>query len=218
MQVQLKTTIDHLVIGSYFLEDGVNFIYERVGTKMEHGGQHLTMGTHNKLINLGNLTYLEVIAIDPSLPKPPRPRWFSMDNLRPTDTPRLLTWVVRTNDIEQALCKSPFQHGRVQTVQRGIYQWQIAIPEDGQMPLGGIAPMIIQWQSEAHPAQILSSSDVTLLNIEAFHPKAGELNTFLSEIGFTGNFTATPVESSDHQNLQVVLQDAQKLVVFNSSY
>ena len=185
---------------------------------MEHGGQHLTMGTHNKLINLGNLTYLEAIAIDPSLPKPPRPRWFSMDNLGPTDRPRLLTWVVRTNDIVQAVRKSPFQHGKVQTLQRGIYQWQIAIPEDGQMPLEGIAPMIIQWHSEAHPAQILSPSDITLLNIEAFHPKAGELNTFLSEIGFTGNFTATPVESSDNQNLQVVLQDAQKLVVFNSSY
>ena len=51
-----------------------------------------------------------------------------------------------------------------------------------------------------------------------FHPKAGELNSFLSEIGFTGNFTATPIESSDNQNLQVTLQDAQKPVVFNSSF
>jgi hypothetical protein len=217
MQTQLKTTLDHVIIGSYALDAGVHFVYEKLGVRTEHGGQHLTMGTHNQLLKLGNLIYLEVIAIDPSLPKPQRPRWFSMDKFGPTDKSRLLTWVVRTNDIEQAVRKSPFHHGKIQTLQRGIYQWQIAIPEDGQMPLGGIAPMIIQWHSEAHPAQILSPSDVTLSNIAAFHPKADELKTFLREIGFTGNFTATTTESHEEQNLQVTLQAAQKAVVFSTS-
>src|SRR5690242_16118689 len=113
MQKQLKTIFDHVIIGSYALEDGVNFIHEELGAETEQGGQHLTMGTHNQLLNLGNLTYLEVIAIDPSLPTPQRPRWFSMDSVKPTDKPRLLTWVVRTNDIEQAVRKSPFQHGEI---------------------------------------------------------------------------------------------------------
>src|SRR5919205_152022 len=94
----LRTTFDHLIFGSYFLEDGVNFIDEQLGVRPQKGGQHLTMGTHNAVLKLEDTTYLEVIAIDPDLPKPPRPRWFGMDNLQPGNQPKLLTWVVRTND------------------------------------------------------------------------------------------------------------------------
>jgi len=217
-QDELKTTFDHLIFGSYFLEDGVNFIHERLGVRPEQGGEHLTMGTHNKLINLGNSTYLEVIAINPDLPKPQRPRWFGMDNLQPDSKPGLLTWVVRTNDIQQAVSNSKLQHGKIESLQRGIYQWQIAIPEDGQMPLKGITPTIIQWQCEVHPAQMLPPSDVTLISIEAFHPKADELSTLMNAIGFNGRFTATKIATSDDKKLQVTLKCPKGIVTFESSY
>lgn len=174
------------------------------------------MGTHNKLINLGNSTYLEVIAINPHLPKPRRPRWFNLDHVQPGSEPRLLTWVAKTNDIERATSNSTLQHGRIELLQRGIYQWQIAIPEDGHMPMQGLTPTLIQWQGESHPALILSPSDVTLTSIEAFHPNADELNTSLDAIGFNGKFTATRVKTSDTQKLQASFKCPKGTVIFES--
>jgi hypothetical protein len=39
------------------------------------------MGTHNRLLKLGEGFYLELIAIDPQAPPPGRPRWFGLDRL-----------------------------------------------------------------------------------------------------------------------------------------
>ena len=201
MQEELKTTFDHIIIGSYVLEDGVNFIYQQLGVQPEQGGQHVTMGTHNKLINLGNSTYLEVIAINPDVPTPQRPRWFGMDKLQPDGEPGLLTWVVRTNDIKQAVRNSELKHGKIESLQRGIYKWQIAIPEDGEMPMQGIAPTIIQWQCEAHPANILQASGVTLTSMDAFHPDADKLKAWLKRIGYDEKATPINIIKSNTKKL-----------------
>ncbi|ADB38766.1 VOC family protein [Spirosoma linguale] len=163
VQDSLQTTFDHLIFGSYFLEDGVNFILDQLGIRPQKGGQHLTMGTHNAVLKLADTTYLEVIAIDPNLPKPPRPRWFGMDNLQP-----------------------------------------------------GIAPTIIQWAGEAHPAQRLSASDVTLTAIEAVHPNAAELNTWLTEIGYDGPFIASTISTGETCRLRVTLESTKGPVIFES--
>lgn len=215
-QNSLQTTFDHLIFGSYFLEDGVNFIAEQLGVRPQPGGQHLTMGTHNAVLKLADTTYLEVIAIDPSLPRPPRPRWFGMDNLQPGSPPQLLTWVVRTTDIQQAVGQSRWQHGTIESLQRGMYHWQIAIAEDGQLPMQGLAPTVIQWAGDAHPAYGLSPSDVTLTAIEARHPDTAELNAWLTEIGYDGPFTANTVNKEETCRLRVSLASAKGPVTFES--
>ncbi|ADB39776.1 VOC family protein [Spirosoma linguale] len=215
-QDSLQTTFDHLIFGSYFLEDGVNFIAEQLGVRPQPGGQHLTMGTHNAVLKLADTTYLEVIAIDPSLPRPPRPRWFGMDNLQPGSPPQLLTWVVRTTDIQQAVRQSRWQHGTIESLQRGMYHWQIAIAEDGQLPMQGLAPTVIQWAGDAHPAYGLSPSDVTLTAIEARHPDAAELNAWLTEIGYDGPFTANTISTGESCRLTVTLASAKGIVSFES--
>ncbi|GAB4025592.1 VOC family protein [Spirosoma gilvum] len=215
-QESIQTTFDHLIFASYYLEDGVDFIFEQLGVRPQKGGQHLTMGTHNAVLKLADTTYLEVIAIDPDLPKPSRPRWFGMDNLQPGSPPQLLTWVVRTTDIQRAVRRSTWQHGRIESLQRGIYHWQIAIAEDGQLPLQGIAPTIIQWSSEAHPAQGLPASDVILTAIEILHHKAAELKDWLTEIGYDGSFTANPISTEEDCRLKVTLASANGPVTFES--
>ncbi|MDJ1469265.1 VOC family protein [Xanthocytophaga flava] len=217
-QDKISTTFDHLIFGSYSLEDGVSFIYERLGVLPQKGGQHLMMGTHNAVVKLEDQTYLEVIAIDPSLSNPQRPRWFGMDTLQPGSEPKLLTWVVRTNDIQGAVDRSTMQHGKIESLQRDSYQWQIAIPENGQMPLQGIAPTIIQWQGQTHPAQLLSPSDLTLEAIEAWHPNATEVNEWLSQIGYQGKFTAHLPEGgkTDKSRLKVTLGSKKGNITFES--
>ena len=64
----------------------------------------ILMGTHNAVLSLGPRLYLEVIAVDPSLPAPGRPRWFDLDEPRMkaelAEGPVLATWVARTRDLE----------------------------------------------------------------------------------------------------------------------
>lgn len=174
------------------------------------------MGTYNKLLSLGDSAYLEIIAIDPDSQRPNRPRWFNLDKLQQGNKPQLITWVVRTNDIKQAVSKSKLQHGMIESLQRGIYDWQITIPSDGEIPMQGIAPTIIQWKDDRHPAQNLSASEISLLNIQAFHQRASTLIDSLASIGFQGNFSAKEIGASDKPMLRVSLKCPKGVITFES--
>jgi hypothetical protein len=67
--------LDHLVVAAATLPEGVAHVERLLGVEMSAGGQHVFMGTHNAVLRLGNDCYLEVIAIDPSLPAPPGRIW-----------------------------------------------------------------------------------------------------------------------------------------------
>jgi len=218
MEHGLNTTFDHLIFASYFLDEGVDFIYQQLGVQPETGGHHPTMGTYNKLLRLDDSTYFEIIAIDPNAQKPKGRRWFNMDKLQKDSDPQLITWVVRTNDIEQAVKKSKLQHGVIQSLQRGFYEWQIAIPPDGKMPMQGIAPTIIQWNNDRHPAQNLSDSKISLLNIEAFHQEAAALIDTLDSIGFEGNFSVNEIGANENPLLRVSLKCPKGVVTFESKF
>lgn len=213
---QLNTTLDHLIFGCYSLDEAVDFIDQQLGVQAETGGRHLTMGTYNKLLKLDDTTYFEIIAIDPEGKKPDRPRWFNMDKFGPGSKPQLITWVVRTNDIQQALKESKLQHGVIQSLQRGFYEWQIAIPPDGKMPMQGIAPTIIQWKNDRHPAHTLSDSGISLLNIEALHPDADALMDSLTSIGFKGNFSAKKTGVNERPVLKATLKCPNGVVTLES--
>jgi len=210
---ELITTVDHIVFGAYSIDEGVDFIYQKLGVMPEQGGKHPLMGTHNKLLKLGRSIYLEIIAIDPDAPKPNRPRWFGLDDLQRGGRPKLLTWVVRTNDIQQAVKRSGLKHGTIESLQRGVYKWYITVPADGVMPLQGIAPTIVQWKGIQHPAKDLPDSHVSLVNIEAFHP---ELNESLSAMRYRGKFLSEPVASNSKPLLRVTLNSPNGLAVFES--
>ncbi len=102
------------------------------------------MGTHNALLRLGERVYLEIIAIDPDGTKPPRPRWFDLDDIalqaELTERPQLVHWVARTDDIERSAAASPVPLGAITPMERGDYRWRITIPDDGKRPGKGIVP------------------------------------------------------------------------------
>ena len=66
--------LDHLVIAAETLDQGIDYIRATLGVEIPKGGLHKTMGTHNHLMQLGDNTYLEVIATNPEGITPDQPR------------------------------------------------------------------------------------------------------------------------------------------------
>jgi hypothetical protein len=162
--------------------------------RRKSGGEHPRMGTHNCFVKLGDKLYLEIIAINPAAPRPDRPRWFALDEADSSAAPRLAAWIVRTNDIHAAVAASPAALGNVEPMSRGSLNWLITIPPDGSLPLEGVAPTVIQWPAGVHPADTLPDSGCSLVRLEGFHPRAGEVRAVLQSIGFEGEFSVSEAE------------------------
>lgn len=169
--------LDHLAVVSADLETGVAAVEEALGVRLGPGGQHPHMGTHNRLLNLGE-AYLEVIAPDPAQPRPPHARWFSMDRF--TGPPRLTNWICATDDLDAALRDAPEGAGIATPLSRGDFRWRIAIPASGTLPFDDAFPALIQWEGSAHPAPRLPDAGVRLTALTLIHPQADALRNWLA--------------------------------------
>lgn len=182
--------LDHLVVVAPTLDAGEEFLRQRLGISMLPGGCHPRMGTHNRLLRVGPVSYLEVIAIDPQAEPPGQPRWFALDAL-PTDAPpRLATWVARTSDIETSA--PHLSMGPIATMTRGTLTWRLTIPADGSLPFGGLCPHLIQWYAPVHPAATLPESGCRLTALELHVPEDALLERLLAAIGFQGPVRVHP--------------------------
>jgi hypothetical protein len=169
--------LDHLAISATRLDEGVALVEDLLGTPMGGGGKHAAMGTHNRLLGLGDL-YLEVIAIDPEAPAPGRPRWFDLDRF--SGPPRLTNWIVACDDLDAALADSPPGWGAPMSLARGDYSWQMAVPNDGRLPFDNCLAALIRWEGSLHPAPALPDHGLRLALLEIAHPDAAQLRKALA--------------------------------------
>jgi hypothetical protein len=196
--------IDHLVITAPDLQAGSRWIQSLLGVTPTAGGSHPRMGTHNLLMKLGPDTYLEVIAIDPQGQAPAQPRWFQLD-APPAPGSRFATWVMRVNDIEQAIRTSPLEHGTVQPMSRGALNWHISIPDDGRLSGNGTVPSLIQWESPPYPASRLAESHCTLTELQIHHPEPAALMQCLKALQFDGPVTLHASQPADEPRLLALI-------------
>ena len=187
--------LDHLVVAAATLEQGEDYLEARLGVRPQRGGRHVAMGTHNSLLKLGGKTYIEVIAIDPDAAVPHRPRWFALDTkaLQSAlqEAPRLIHWVVRTDDIDAARSASPVDPGKVHAMTRGAFAWRITIPADGHLPGGGVLPTLIQWADADHPADALPDGGIRLLTLAGAHPEPGAMHSALAALSLADAIKVT---------------------------
>jgi glyoxalase-like protein len=184
--------IDHLVVTAGSLAEGADYVRRALGAELQPGGEHALMGTHNCLLRLGERVYLEVIAANPAAAAPGRPRWFQLDRPDAVRTPRLATWVARTDDIHAAAARSPVPLGTIEPMSRGGLEWLITVRRDGGLLMDGVAPTVIQWPEGVHPADSMKDSGCSLTALEAFHPEPEALRELLASIGFEGRFPISP--------------------------
>lgn len=156
---------DHLVVCAETLDQGSEWVQSRLGALPVPGGKHAAFGTHNRLLAIGPRRFLEVLAVDPDAPAPPRPRWFGLDTdamkARLRAGPALIHWVMRSGDIVDSLREYP-EKVEILELSRGDFRWRIGVPPDGRLPCGGECHTLIQWLGDLHPGDRLPESGCTL--------------------------------------------------------
>lgn len=194
---------DHLVIASQNLTSGVAWFEQLSGVRMPVGGRHPRMGTHNHLSATGENSFVEIIAVEPDAAKPDRPRWFSLDApataAQLSQSPRLLTWVVNTTDIDATLsiaAQSGFDAGEAIEMTRGDLRWRIAVRADGALVENGTFPTIIEWPAGAHPASAMTDQGLRVNQINLMHPQPERLRGSLAALGMD---TLATVKQADGQ-------------------
>ncbi len=181
-----RSLIDHIVVTSPTLDAGAKFVKKKLGVEPQTGGEHPAMGTHNKLLRLGDDSYLEVIAANPAMPSPGRPRWFALDRLSAAAAPSLAAWVVRVGDIHAVQAVVEESLGVVEPMSRGDLNWLITIPAEGLVPLDGVAPALIEWRTPQLPARGLPDAGLRLLGLNLYHPDPQRVGRMLAELGLDG--------------------------------
>ena len=183
----MTTRLDHLVIAAANLEQGVEYLEQKIGIIAPFGGEHPKMGTHNHLIQLGNEVFLEIIAINPNAAPPERPRWFGLDDpliqRSLQKSPRLLAWVVNCDDIKKTIQNAACSFGKPELITRGELSWHFGLPADGRLLAGGFLPYLIEWHTDSHPSKQMADAGVKLLEFEIEHPQAKWLGHHLAAIG-----------------------------------
>ncbi|MBU9696903.1 VOC family protein [Rhodobacteraceae bacterium HSP-20] len=172
--------LDHLAVSCTGLAEGVAAVEAALGLPLAAGGQHPHMATHNRLLSLGPDLYLEVIAADPSQPRPAWPRWFDLDRF--SGPPRLTNWICRTGDLDAELAQSPAGTGTPVALQRGDFRWRMAVPASGILPFDNRFPALIQWEGTAHPAPRLPDHGARLTALHITHPQPDALRAALSRL------------------------------------
>ncbi|WP_114390147.1 VOC family protein [Notoacmeibacter marinus] len=174
-----RLELDHLAIAAPDLVSGAAYVRDRLGVDIPPGGSHPKMGTHNRLMRLGDTEFLEVIAIDPDAQPPEQPRWYALD--RQGDRPPFLsTWILRTDDLDAACAALPRAIGRPMTVSRGDLTWRITVPDDGSMPFEGTFPTIMQWPDGRTPGATMAERDCRLSKLTVTHPLADRIEAALA--------------------------------------
>ena len=180
--------LDHIVVGCADLASGERWLTDLLGVEAQGGGVHETMGTHNKLWSLGE-AYLELIAVNPDAPAPPRRRWYALDDHtvqgRLSQGPHLLTWVVRVDDLDTAMEAAPVDMGTALDVSRGDLSWRMAVPDDGALHDQGQIPYLIQWKG-AKPTDAMQAQGLSLASLTAFAPQAVMVERVLDAVGAKG--------------------------------
>lgn len=170
--------LDHLVIAATDLDSGEAWLREQLGVGLAGGGQHTGMGTHNRLLQLGDGVYLELIAADPSQPEPAQKRPFMLDDpglkARLTRSPQLVHWVVRSNDLDADLGRLQYLAGAVTPMVRGALRWRLTVATGGRPAADGLLPSVIQWDvpTDQHPTARLPDAGVALTGLTVHAPKA----------------------------------------------
>jgi len=175
--------IDHLIYAHPDLEAAVADVANRFGVTASGGGQHPGRGTHNKLLALGDRTYLELIAPDPGQPEPDEPRPYGVQGI---SRGGLVGWALATDDIEAALASArsggydlgDALDGHREDAEGNLLTWR----STRNALTAGLVPFLLDWGDTPHPAAT-APGGLTLRSLHIEHPEPESLLQPLAAVG-----------------------------------
>ena len=147
------SALDHILLGSSDLDQGIAFVKEHTGVAPAFGGVHPGRGTRNALLSLGDRHYLEVIAPDPAQPN--TPDTYGLKNLA---APRLVGWAAHPGDLnafatrlrDAGLAFDGPTRGERKRPDGRILRWKTLNLHDDKADL---LPFFIEWSADTiHPS------------------------------------------------------------------
>jgi len=179
--------LDHLTVIAPNLAEGVAHVRACLDLDVPFGQRHAYMGTHNHLLQLGDMTYLEIVALDPDGENPGRRRWFGLDDQAKVradweEGRRLRSWVARVD-----------LHGDVVAGREAIFgekvplppinsAFDFAIPADGSLPLDGAVPSLIDRRGKPRSMATIADLGARLVSFSLEHPEPGAIATLYREL------------------------------------
>jgi len=181
----LPKNVDHLIFAIADLDAGIDRFEQLLGVRPVRGGRHPEYGTHNAQLSLGATTYLEIIAPDPQADVVERVPLFGPDGFR---QPRLVTWVLRSESIEETAALATAKGVGLGSVEAGkrvkpdgtVVSWKLTNPS--AMPLDGAVPFLISWGDTPHPAGGAPRAG-ELVGIGIEHPEPERVRQALTALG-----------------------------------
>ena len=178
-----RCRLDHIAVTAPDLAGGARYVADFLGVELQVGGEHPTMATHNQLLRIGDAVFLEVIAPNPAAPRPGRRRWFALDEQTPATLPRLAGWIARSADVRAVAAAASEPLGELLALERNAMRWEMTVPRDGSLGLGGAVPMVLQWDASGGPASRLAEVGCRLHRLELHHPEPARVTALLASIG-----------------------------------
>jgi hypothetical protein len=146
--------VDHLILGTRDLDEGIRRFEERTGVRPMVGGEHPGRGTRNALVSLGPGLYIEILA-----PQATAPDSGAAAQLRALTDLTPFGWAVFVRDVEAArrrLSDAGFGLSEIKPGSRArpdgsLLQWKTF--EIEKPPLAGV-PFFIRWgDGTTHPSK-----------------------------------------------------------------
>jgi hypothetical protein len=179
--------LDHITVIAPSLIEGVLHVKNCLDLDVPFGTRHDYMGTHNHRLQLGNTVYLEIVALDPEGAEPGRPRWFGLDNQEKVRSDwkegrRLRGWVASTEAIDSVVSTRRAIFGDKVSLPTANPTFYFAIPEDGSLPLDGVAPSVIDHRGDPTPMASIPDLGARLRSLTLEHPNPTAIETLYREL------------------------------------
>jgi Glyoxalase-like domain len=149
----IPTDLDHIIVGYPNLEDGMARLFQLSGYRAAVGGSHPGRGTRNALLNLGNNSYLELLAPDPT-----QPALLWHKEIATLTEPIIVGWAIRHAQLDQLAsllkergvpCSEPIAGSRVRPDGKTLNWRTLRLADDRK----GNLPFFIEWDSTSpHPS------------------------------------------------------------------
>lgn len=168
--------LDHITVIAPTLTEGAAHVRTCLDLDIPFGTRHLYMGTHNHRLQLGSNVYLEIVALDPGGITPPRARWFGLDdrtNVRQDwdNGRRLRGWVASSKSFDLVNSRDRHIFGDEVALPFDAPEFAFTIPEDGNLPLNGAAPSLIDHRDDPTSMSEIPDLGAELLSFTLEHPE-----------------------------------------------